>query len=115
MEDASEVDYDTLKAENKELRSINKNLQDMIALEYGAEPQQDAIRKVSKHILKEYESEYDAKTLEKNLTAIWKYLANNQNPNGEELATVTSGVAKGILEKSRHLDTEMREIGRAHV
>lgn len=109
MEDTSEVDYDTLKAENKELRSINKNLQDMIALEYGAEPQQDAIRKVSKHILKEYESEYDAKTLEKNLTAIWKYLANNQNPNGEELATVTSGVAKGILEKSRHLDTEMRD------
>ena len=109
MEDTSEVDYDTLKAENKELRSINKNLQDMIALEYGAEPQQDAIRKVSKHILKEYESEYDAKTLEKNLTAIWKYLANNQNPNGEELAAVTSRVAKGILEKSRHLDTEMRD------
>ncbi len=109
MEDTSEVDYDTLKAENKELRSINKNLQDMIALEYGAEPQKDAIRKVSKHILKEYESEYDAKTLEKNLTEIWKYLANNQNPNGEELATVTSGVAKGILEKSRHLDTEMRD------
>lgn len=109
MEDTSEVDYETLKEENKELRSINKNLQDMIALEYGAEPQQDAIRKVSKHILKEYESEYDAKTLEKNLTAIWKYLANNQNPNGEELAAVTSRVAKGILEKSRHLDTEMRD------
>lgn len=109
MEDASEVDYETLKEENKELRSINKNLQDMIALEYGAEPQQDAIRKVSKHILKEYESEYDAKTLEKNLTAIWKYLANNQNPNGEELAAVTSRVAKGILEKSKHLDTEMRD------
>lgn len=109
MEDASEVDYDTLKEENKELRSINKNLQDMIALEYGAEPQQDAIRKVSKHILKEYESEYDAKTLEKNLMAIWKYLANNQNPNGEELAAVTSRVAKGILEKSKHLDTEMRD------
>lgn len=109
MEDASEVDYETLKEENKELRSINKNLQDMIALEYGAEPQQDAIRKVSKHILKEYESEYDAKTLEKNLTAIWKYIANNQNPNGEELAAVTSRVAKGILEKSKHLDTEMRD------
>lgn len=109
MEDTSEVDYETMKEENKELRSINKNLQDMIALEYGAEPQQDAIRKVSKHILKEYESEYDAKTLEKNLTAIWKYLANNQNPNGEELAAVTSRVAKGILEKSRHLDTEMRD------
>lgn len=109
MEDTSEVDYDTLKAENKELRSINKNLQDMIALEYGAEPQQDAIRKVSKHILKEYESEYDTKTLEKNLTAIWKYLANNQNPNGEELAAATSRVAKGILEKSKHLDTEMRD------
>lgn len=109
MEDTSEVDYETLKEENKELRSINKNLQDMIALEYGAEPQRDAIRKVSKHILKEYESEYDAKTLEKNLTAIWKYLANNQNPNGEELAAVTSRVAKGILEKSKHLDTEMRD------
>lgn len=109
IRDTSEVDYETLKKENRELRNINKNLQDMIALEYGAKPQQDAIRKVSRHILKEYESGYDAKTLEKNLTAIWEYLANNKNPNGEELASITSGVAKGILEKSRHLDTEMRD------
>lgn len=109
MRDISEVDYETLKEENRELRSINKNLQDMIALEYGAEPQIDAIKKVSKHILKKYESSYDQETLEKNLTEIWKYLANNKNPNGEELATITSSVAKGILEKSKRLDTDMRE------
>lgn len=109
LKDTEEVDYETLKEENRELRRINKNLQDMIALEYGAEPQIDAIKKVSKHILKKYESSYDQETLEENLTEIWKYLANNKNPNGEELAAITSNVAKGILEKSKRLDTDMRD------
>lgn len=101
MEDASEVDYDTLKAENKDLKELNSILGGMIKATKGIEPDQDAIKKVGKKILKDYNSDYNLDTFTRNMTGIWKYISGSKNIDAEQVAIATADMAKGILEHAK--------------
>lgn len=101
MEDASEVDYDTLKAENKDLKELNSILGGMIKATKGIEPDQDAIKKVGKKILKDYNSNYNLDTFTRNMTGIWKYISGSKNIDAEQVAIATADMAKGILEHAK--------------
>lgn len=101
MEDASEVDYDTLKEENKDLKELNSILGGMIKATKGIEPDQDAIKKVGKKILKDYNSDYNLDTFTRNMTGIWKYISGSKNIDAEQVAIATADMAKGILEHAK--------------
>lgn len=101
MEDASEVDYDTLKAENKDLKELNSILGGMIKATKGIEPDQEAIKKVGKRILKDYNSDYNLDTFTRNMTGIWKYISGSKNIDAEQVAIATADMAKGILEHAK--------------
>lgn len=101
MEDASEVDYDTLKAENKDLKELNSILGGMIKATKGIEPDQEAIKKVGKKILKDYNSDYNLDTFTRNMTGIWKYISGSKNIDAEQVAIATADMAKGILEHAK--------------
>ena len=101
MEDASEVDYDTLKAENKDLKELNSILGGMIKATKGIEPDQDAIKKIGKKILKDYNSDYNLDTFTRNMTGIWKYISGSKNIDAEQVAIATADMAKGILEHAK--------------
>lgn len=109
LKDTAAVDYESLKEENSQLREINQNLQDMIRLQEGSEPNQDEIEKVSRFILKKYQSAYDIETLKSNLTNLWKYIANSRDVNADEVARATMGIAKEILNQSRQVDRSLTE------
>lgn len=101
MEDTSEVDYNTLKAENKDLKELNSILGGMIKATKGIEPDQDAIKKVGKKILKDYNSDYNLDTFTRNMTGIWKYISGSKNIDAEQVAIATADMAKGILEHAK--------------
>lgn len=101
MEDAYEVDYDTLKAENKDLKELNSILGGMIKATKGIEPDQEAIKKVGKKILKDYNSDYNLDTFTRNMTGIWKYISGSKNIDAEQVAIATADMAKGILEHAK--------------
>lgn len=101
MEDASEVDYDTLKEENKDLKELNSILGGMIKATKGIEPDQEAIKKVGKKILKDYNSNYNLDTFTRNMTGIWKYISGSKNIDAEQVAIATADMAKGILEHAK--------------
>lgn len=101
MEDTSEVDYDTLKAENKDLKELNSILGGMIKATKGIEPDQEAIKKVGKKILKDYNSDYNLDTFTRNMTGIWKYISGSKNIDAEQVAIATADMAKGILEHAK--------------
>ena len=109
LKDTAAVDYESLREENSQLREINQNLQDMIRLQEGSEPNQDEIEKVSRFILKKYQSAYDIETLKSNLTNLWKYIANSRDVNADEVARATMGIAKEILNQSRQVDRSITE------
>lgn len=101
IRDASEVDYDTLKAENKDLKELNSILGGMIKATKGIEPDQEAIKKVGKKILKDYNSDYNLDTFTRNMTGIWKYISGSKNIDAEQVAIATADMAKGILEHAK--------------
>lgn len=101
MEDTSEVDYETLKSENKDLKELNSILGGMIKATKGIEPDQDAIKKIGKKILKDYSSDYSLGTFTRNMTGIWKYISGSKNIDAEQVAIATADMAKGILEHAK--------------
>ena len=68
-----------------------------------------ALRRVGKKILKEYQSSYSLNTFVENYQKIFDYMANSGQVDYRKAIRLCTGVAKAILEKSESLDTSMRD------
>lgn len=68
-----------------------------------------ALRRVGRKILKEYQSVYSLDTFVENYQKIFDYMANSGQADYREAIRLCTGIAKAILEKSETLDTSMRD------
>lgn len=68
-----------------------------------------ALRRVGRKILKEYQSSYSLDTFVDNYQKIFDYMANSGQADYREAIRLCTGVAKAVLEKSETLDTSMRD------
>ena len=98
-----------LMQENKALREYKRELEWRLGIN-RKELDERAIRRLSKKVLKEYSSKYNAETLTQNLKNIFEALANMDNDiTYDEVIARTAEVAKAVLEESAVLNTDMSE------
>lgn len=98
-----------LMQENKALREYKRELEWRLGIN-KKELDERAIRRLSKKVLKEYSSKYNAETLTQNLKNIFEALANmDDGITYDEVITRTAEVAKAVLEESAVLNTDMSE------
>ncbi len=98
-----------LMQENKALREYKRELEWRLGIN-RKELDERAIRRLSKKVLKEYSSKYNAGTLTQNLKNIFEALANmDDGITYDEVIARTAEVAKAVLEESAVLNTDMSE------
>lgn len=98
-----------LMQENKALREYKRELEWRLGIN-KKELDERAIRRLSKKVLKEYSSKYNAETLTQNLKNIFEALANmDDGITYDEVIARTAEVAKAVLEESAVLNTDMSE------
>ncbi len=90
----------TLIQENKVLREYKREMEWRLGIN-KKELDEQAIRKLSQRVLKEYSSKYDSETLTQNLKRIFEALANMEDGlTYDEVIARTAEVAKAVLEES---------------
>lgn len=98
-----------LMQENKALREYKRELEWRLGIN-RKELDERAIRRLSKKVLKEYSSKYNAEMLTQNLKNIFEALANmDDGITYDEVIARTAEVAKAVLEESAVLNTDMSE------
>ena len=73
LEDVDQEQYDSLTAENKELREANEELKRQLTLTKDYAPRIEDIKKTARELLKTYNSGYSQKSLENNLSKLYTY------------------------------------------
>lgn len=110
LKNTSDIDYDSLVDKNSKLEDANEELARQLTLTKELKPSEKAIETTVNKILKQYNSEYSKETLVENLTNLWNYIANSEEIDGEEVASITTGIAKQILKESKTVDTTMYDM-----
>ena len=108
LKDTSEVDYESLIAENKKLQEKVKTLQAEMKLTEGHKVQRASVEKLAGKMLSEYKSSYDKKMLSDNLEAVFNYVASG-NAMAEEAVKALTDVSKAVIEKSSELDNSFEK------
>ena len=106
LKDTEEVNVRKLERENKRLTEALEIIKGQFKLTEGHKVSDKAITRLARKILKDTNSAYDAKTLIENLSIIYDYLANTEQPAWDEVSDMGVGMAMAILEKSSTLDTD---------
>ena len=104
---------DILK-ENERLREYNEYLQDQMKLTKTIKTDKKALQKLSRDLLKEYNSELEQSTLVNELDSLYDFIANEVDSEGNKLAWDTLKpkaveVAQKILSEATTLDDSMYE------
>lgn len=92
--------------ENDDLREANTLLQKQFELTSKDEMRQEDIHKITKAVLKEYNSTYDSKILERNVTKLYEYIRSADQVDGKEVSEVATDIARSILKKAKQVDIE---------
>lgn len=111
LKNTSSIDEQNKKLmqENKALREYKRELEWRLGIN-RKELDERAIRRLSKKVLKEYSSKYNAETLTQNLKNIFEALANmDDGITYDEVIARTAEFAKAVLEESAVLNTDMSE------
>lgn len=106
-EDARGVEY--YQRENEKQREIIDNLQKRLDMYHRIEPDQNAVKKVTDHILEKYKSSYPKTKAREAVGAIWDYIANSEHVDGGEVLQMTDGLAKKILKRSTKQNNVLAE------
>lgn len=107
MKDVDQADVDGIIRENEQLRQMNEYLTQQMTITKDYQPRKDDISKVAGKLLKEYESTYNRKNLEGNLSRLYEYIRSSEQIDGEEVSKAAADIAKAILTKSEKKDTAL--------
>lgn len=110
-DEGSNVDLSTLLEDNDRLRKANGALREQFVLTHGKKPNQKAVERLCRDILKKYTSSYDLDSLTSNFTRLFEFMATEKPNEGSEaydaameLATM---MAKSVLQESNALNTDL--------
>ena len=106
LKDTAEVDTRALLAENERLRGALESLKAQFKLTGGHRIKPESVNRLAGRLLRQARSSYDRATLVENLTRMFDYLGNAENPAWEELAQMGTGLIRRVLERSSEIDQE---------
>ena len=102
-----QADVDGLIQENEQLRQMNEYLTQQLTITKDYQPRKEDISRVAGKILKDYESTYNRKTLENNLSRLYEYIRSADHVDGAEVSAAATDIAKAVLNKSERRNTEL--------
>ena len=108
LEDVDQEQYDSLTAENKELREANEELKRQLTLTKDYAPRIEDIKKTARELLKTYNSGYSQKSLENNLSKLYTYMHSTGGSDMEETDRAALAIARSIVKNAR-LEDDIRE------
>lgn len=108
LEDVDQEQYDSLTAENKELREANEELKRQLTLTKDYAPRIEDIKKTARELLKTYNSGYSQKSLENNLSKLYTYMHSTRGSDMEETDRAALAIARSIVKNAR-LEDDIRE------
>lgn len=108
LEDVDQEQYDSLTAENKELREANEELKRQLTLTKDFVPRTRDIEKTAREILRTYHSGYSQKSLENNLSKLYNYMKSTAGANMTEVDEAAQAIARSVVRNAR-LKDEVRE------
>lgn len=108
LEDVDQEQYDSLAAENKELREANEELKRQLTLTKDYAPRIEDIKKTARELLKTYNSGYSQKSLENNLSKLYTYMHSTGGSDMEETDRAALAIARSIVKNAR-LEDDIRE------
>ena len=106
LRDTSTVDVETVLNENAQLREANEELRKQFRRTVGVQLDQNAIRKMARDLLKQYDSSYDVDTLTDNLSKVFDVVANG-GLTWDEASSAVVDMCRKVLEESSSFDTEL--------
>lgn len=98
---------DELIKENAELKEAVEILKQEFKLTEGYRLNSDQIKSMSKGILKRTSSSYDRNTLIENLTKIYDYIANDEQPSYDVAIEAMADLAKAVLSESSVINKDL--------
>ena len=110
LKDTAEVDTRALLAENERLKAALESLKAQFKLTGGHRVKPESVNRLAGRLLRQAHSSYDRATLAENLTRMFDYLGNAENPAWEELAQMGTGMIRRVLEASSEIDREAYEL-----
>lgn len=108
LEDVDQEQYDSLTAENKELREANEELKRQLTLTKDFVPRTRDIEKIAREILRTYHSGYSQESLENNLSKLYNYMKSTAGANMTEVDEAAQAIARSVVRNAR-LKDEVRE------
>lgn len=105
--DDYQSDTDALLRENQELREANELLKKQFELTSKEEMRQEDILKISKKVIKDYESSMKPEMLAQNLTRLYEYIRSIDKVDSQELSEVAADIARSVLNKATRKDTAL--------
>lgn len=100
---------DALLYENQALKEANELLEKQFKISPKSAVRQQDVAKVSRNLLKEYNSTYKQETLEKNLDRLYGYIRGAEHVDSAELTEAATSIARSVLKQSKQVDTELTQ------
>lgn len=95
--------------ENQTLKEANELLEKQFKITPKDAIRQQDVAKVSRGLLKEYNSSYKQETLEKNLDRLYGYIRGAEHVDSAELTEAATSIARSVLKQSKQVDTELTQ------
>lgn len=100
---------DALLYENQALKEANELLEKQFKISPKSAVRQQDVAKVSRNLLKEYNSTYKQEILEKNLDRLYGYIRGAEHVDSAELTEAATSIARSVLKQSKQVDTELTQ------
>lgn len=94
--------------EVERLKKVNENLKEQFTLTKGVKLDKNAIKKLSRSLIKDYNSKYDRAQLETRMIELYAKIANNQIEY-EDMEAETKAMARDIIENASVLNDTMHK------
>ena len=107
LKEGTDIDAEQLTKENELLKNINQIFVEQIQ-KSTADISQSEIDKISKFILKKYNSDYDASMLSEKITSLYDYLKENGS-NVTDVIEIASYIGNIVASRSMYMDTTVRD------
>lgn len=90
------------------LKKVNENLKEQFTLTKGVKLDKNSIKKLSRSLIKDYNSKYDRAQLETRMIELYAKIANNQIEY-EDMEAETKAMARDIIENASVLNDTMHK------
>ena len=107
------AELDRVRAENERLSGMVDALREQFKITKGYRPNEKALNRVARSILRKYSSKYDQAQLTEDLRGLFDTIGNEKEFDGDTAMATATAIARKVLDKSSERDDSVYEASQA--